>query len=232
MHRLGAPTVPKHGGHTVTPQPITENSQHEYSTTCDCKLCEMRRGFTAKHPGPAHEDPLGAARGIINGLICMIVIFACLAGAIWIWTGVVQARTNSVEPVAAPESLVHAREACPNNASLVKCRAALRHAYDAVAWQRSEQLKLAREMVGNVTAWACIHQGEGAWNAHTGNGYHGGLQMDATFERTYGRDMLQRYHGHAELWPPRAQIIVAQRAYSQGRGYAPWPNTSRACGLR
>jgi hypothetical protein len=86
-------------------------------------------------------------------------------------------------------------------------------------------------MLGNITAWTCIHQGEGAWNA-TGY-YHGGLQMDWPFMRTYGPDMLHRHHGAgAEAWTPREQIIVAQRAFMQGRGYNPWPQTSRACGLR
>src|SRR5262245_19100245 len=33
--------------------------------------------------------------------------------------------------------------------------------------------------------WECIHNGEGAWNSNTGNGYHGGLQMDYTFQRLY-----------------------------------------------
>lgn len=81
-------------------------------------------------------------------------------------------------------------------------------------------------------AWVCIHEHEGAWNANTGNGYHGGLQMDWSFMRSYGRSMLQKYGGRgAEVWTPAEQIRVAERAYVSGRGFYPWPNTARACGL-
>jgi hypothetical protein len=90
------------------------------------------------------EDPLGAARGIINGLICSLVILALLAGVILLWPSIGHARTNNTQPIAAPQSLLKARHACPNTASLVKCRAALRHAYDAVHWQRHERLHQGR----------------------------------------------------------------------------------------
>ena len=79
-------------------------------------------------------------------------------------------------------------------------------------------------------AFMCIHRYEGAWTGNTGNGYHGGLQMDSGFESTYGADYVTRWGG-AENWPPAAQIEVAIRAYSSGRGFSPWPNTARACGL-
>lgn len=76
----------------------------------------------------------------------------------------------------------------------------------------------------------CIHGGEGAWNDETGNGYHGGLQMDGSFETTYGPEFYARW-GNAGNWPPIDQIIAAWRAYSSGRGFTPWPNTGAACGL-
>lgn len=76
----------------------------------------------------------------------------------------------------------------------------------------------------------CIHRHEGAWTADTGNGYFGGLQMDWGFMRTYGGDYLARW-GTADAWPAWAQIEVAERAYRAGRGFEPWPNTARACGL-
>jgi hypothetical protein len=165
-----------------------------------------------------------------NKLALGILVTITLAAAYT--TGQATAQPAKVRPIRAPESLLRARAACPNTASIPTCRAALRRAYQAAAWQRSENLKLARRMLGKLTDWSCIHGGEGAWNADTGNGYYGGLQMDASFERTYGRDMLAKHHDHADTWTPREQIIVAQRAFNQGRGYAPWPNTSRACGLR
>jgi hypothetical protein len=76
----------------------------------------------------------------------------------------------------------------------------------------------------------CIHRGEGAWDSNTGNGYYGGLQMDYEFMRSYGPEYLARW-GTADRWPPAIQLLVAYRAYASGRGYNPWPNTARACGL-
>jgi hypothetical protein len=76
--------------------------------------------------------------------------------------------------------------------------------------------------------WMCIHAREGAWNSIDGL-YHGGLQMDPSFQASYGSDMVLRY-GSAERWPVAAQVAVAERAYHV-RGYTPWPNTARGCGV-
>lgn len=76
----------------------------------------------------------------------------------------------------------------------------------------------------------CIHRYEGAWTSNTGNGYYGGLQMDLEFQRLYGADFLARF-GTADSWPSWAQLQAAARAYAAGRGFGPWPNTARACGL-
>ena len=80
------------------------------------------------------------------------------------------------------------------------------------------------------SAFACIHHYEGSWHSDTGNGYYGGLQMDLSFQHRYGADYLRRY-GTADRWPAWAQIQAAVRAYSSGRGFYPWPNTARFCGL-
>ncbi|HZP73000.1 MAG TPA: hypothetical protein VFA97_06440 [Gaiellaceae bacterium] len=79
-------------------------------------------------------------------------------------------------------------------------------------------------------AFLCIHRYEGAWNANTGNGYFGGLQMDVSFQRRYGDDFAARW-GTADNWPAWAQLETAARAYRSGRGFWPWPNTARICGL-
>jgi hypothetical protein len=79
-------------------------------------------------------------------------------------------------------------------------------------------------------AFTCIHRYEGAWNANNGNGYYGGLQMDYTFMQHYGGGYLRRW-GTADHWPAWAQIATSVRAYRSGRGFWPWPNTARACGL-
>jgi hypothetical protein len=87
----------------------------------------------------------------------------------------------------------------------------------------------------DVPAWLladfmCIHRYEGSWTANTGNGYYGGLQMDLGFQRLYGADFIARF-GTADGWPAWAQLEAAGRAYGSGRGFGPWPNTARACGL-
>jgi hypothetical protein len=81
-----------------------------------------------------------------------------------------------------------------------------------------------------ASAFMCIHRYEGAWDSNTGNGYYGGLQMDWSFMRAYGGDFLARW-GTADAWPAWAQIEAATRAHRSGRGFSPWPNTARACGL-
>ena len=79
-------------------------------------------------------------------------------------------------------------------------------------------------------SFECIHGFEGAWDSNTGNGYYGGLQMDLQFQSLYGPEFLSRW-GTADNWPPWAQLVAAVRAYQSGRGFAPWPNTARFCGL-
>jgi hypothetical protein len=83
---------------------------------------------------------------------------------------------------------------------------------------------------GLTSAFMCIHRYEGPWNANTGNGFYGGLQMDWSFMRAHGADFLARW-GTADRWPAWAQIEAAARAHRSGRGFYPWPNTARACGL-
>jgi hypothetical protein len=78
-------------------------------------------------------------------------------------------------------------------------------------------------------AWLCIHRHEGRWNDPHAP-YYGGLQMDLSFQRLYGRDLLRR-KGTADKWSPVEQMWVAERALRAGRGFHPWPNTARYCGL-
>lgn len=80
--------------------------------------------------------------------------------------------------------------------------------------------------------WLCIYSHENGgygWSANTRNGYHGGLQMDREFERDYGARLLAT-KGDAENWTPLEQMWVAERAW-RTRGFGPWPNTARMCGL-
>lgn len=94
-------------------------------------------------------------------------------------------------------------------------------------------------LIGNANAWDCIHGGEGDWE-DGGNPFWGGLQMDWGFIHTYGGDMIRKYgepqgyagaNGWKNPWTPQEQMMVAERARASGRGYYPWPNTARDCGL-
>ena len=80
-----------------------------------------------------------------------------------------------------------------------------------------------------LRAWTCIQRHEGPWNDPNAP-YYGGLQMDIHFQRLYGAELLRR-KGTADNWTPIEQIWVAERAYRSGRGFHPWPNTARYCGL-
>lgn len=93
------------------------------------------------------------------------------------------------------------------------------------------QRLLARywSMLGPVSAWMCIHSYEGSWQ-DAYDPYWGGLQMDKGFQRHYGSDMIRAYGALANRWHPYDQMIVATRAYLS-RGFYPWPNTARYCGL-
>ncbi len=77
--------------------------------------------------------------------------------------------------------------------------------------------------------WLCIHRFEASWS-DSGDPYWGGLQMDRGFMRTYAPRLLLR-RGLADRWTALEQMWVAERAHRSGRGYSPWANTARACGL-
>jgi hypothetical protein len=79
------------------------------------------------------------------------------------------------------------------------------------------------------SGWLCIQRYEGAW-ADPDPPYYGGLQMDISFQRRYGGELLRR-KGTADRWTPLEQMWVAERAHRSGRGFYPWPSTASACGL-
>lgn len=88
--------------------------------------------------------------------------------------------------------------------------------------------QLRRQLVPHFDQWVCIHGYEGAWN-DPDPPYYGGLQMDLEFQATYGGDLLRR-KGTADHWTLWEQMLVAERAYVS-RGFNPWPQTARWCGL-
>ena len=79
------------------------------------------------------------------------------------------------------------------------------------------------------SAWRCIHRYEGSWRDGTGP-YYGGLQMDIGFMSRYGGHLFRR-KGTANNWTPLEQMWAGERALRAGRGFDPWPDAARLCGL-
>lgn len=119
----------------------------------------------------------------------------------------------------------HARYVCNNGANAHK-----RWACKARIWLRKEYRQTYRILhpqpkLSHQAGWLCIHSREGAWNANTGNGYYGGLQM------TYGwMGQVTR----ADLLTPMQQMAAAEGGYWKS-GYSDawmrgqWPNTYPPC---
>ncbi len=109
----------------------------------------------------------------------------------------------------------------------------LRHARQTIRRQTLLAREQARDYADDYgirsSAFLCIHRYEGSWT-DPGAPFWGGVQMDYDFMATYGGPFLRAW-GTADHWPPYIQVAVAEYARLSGRGYAPWPNTARACGL-
>jgi hypothetical protein len=107
------------------------------------------------------------------------------------------------------------------SAAQLRQQAKVWRAREHAAWWRATHPPLLRD-------WNCIHQYEGSWTDH-GAPYWGGLQMDYSFQSTYGGWLL-RHKGTADHWTSFEQIWTAVRAW-RVRGFSPWPNTARDCGV-
>jgi hypothetical protein len=79
-----------------------------------------------------------------------------------------------------------------------------------------------------LQAWNCIHHHEGSWTDPDAP-YWGGLQMNYTFQASYG-DWFLKHKGTANHWAPLAQIWAGVRAW-RVRGFEPWAGTAHACGV-
>jgi len=93
---------------------------------------------------------------------------------------------------------------------------------------RAARLQYQRWYAAMLDKWGCIHRHEGAWD-DPNPPHYGGLQFDDSFQQTYGPEFFRRW-GDAGNWPIWAQLIAAERAY-RTRGFGPWPNTRRMCGV-
>ncbi len=95
--------------------------------------------------------------------------------------------------------------------------------------RRAAAARRLAERPPHMAQFLCIHHYEGSWT-DSGSLYYGGLQMDLGFQRTYAPRLL-RTKGTADHWTPLEQMWAAERAHRSGRGFYPWPNTARYCGL-
>jgi hypothetical protein len=106
----------------------------------------------------------------------------------------------------------------------------VRGAKQALArWERrAKAVRRQAKHPPHEAALLCIHRFEGSWR-DAGAPFWGGLQMDYGFQATYGAWLL-RTKGTADHWSPLEQMWVAAKAV-RSRGFYPWPNTARYCGL-
>jgi hypothetical protein len=99
----------------------------------------------------------------------------------------------------------------------------------ASRWRRrSTQTHEAARHPPHLRQFLCIHRYEASWR-DGGAPYYGGLQMDLGFQESYGGWLYTR-KGTADHWSPLEQIWIAEKAL-RSRGFWPWPNTARSCGL-
>ncbi len=126
-------------------------------------------------------------------------------------------------------------------ASAYSARHTSGHAYRrwvlALWRQRAVRARAQAQRPPHRSAWLCLQRYEGHWRSYpggpgvlnSGGPYYGGLQMDLSFQRRYGGYLLRR-KGTANRWSRLEQMWVAERAHRE-RGFTPWPNTARTCGL-
>jgi len=128
--------------------------------------------------------------------------------------------------VSQKQNLAHAKYLCNRGRHIVK-----RWGCHAVKWLTKELNETKEAMRPRVAAlshysgWMCIHAREGSWNAQTGNGYYGGLQM------SYG---WAGRVSNAALLSPDAQVAAAEAEAAEHRwdyGWmaSQWPNTFPPC---
>jgi hypothetical protein len=182
---------------------------------------------------------------------CACALFVALAGA-----ATLRAATTPPEPVQTTATTEESEEKQqPVLSQRERQRLIDRYRHEAWRWQRvmgrsytrrlrnppdafHQKIEVWKKVAAKMRKhaqnpphrrqWLCIQRYEGAWNDPNAP-YFGGLQMDYSFMTTYGRHLLLT-KGTADKWTPLEQMWVAERAY-RTRGFYPWPNTARYCGL-
>jgi hypothetical protein len=169
-----------------------------------------------------------------------VIAIAALAAA-----SVAVPTAGAAEPASVVDQILDAREKTwrwqdvmqrvrtngPLDREALAAASSARQEWTLTRWtERARTMRRRAVSPPHEAEFRCIHSHEGPWNANTGNGYYGGLQMDLTFQRQYSTRKLRR-KGTADRWSPLEQIWVAERALREGRGFYPWPTAARRCGL-
>ena len=102
-------------------------------------------------------------------------------------------------------------------------------------WQRAPRAPSARPSTRRTAPSGSASTATSATRARAGarapaTATTAACRWTSTSSATYGRELLRR-KGTANKWTPVEQMWVAERAYRSGRGFYPWPNTARYCGL-
>ncbi len=165
-----------------------------------------------KHPHPASSDTAAHPRGCHSARKAV----KFYVGRVAFWRDQMGAgRERGLVPLAScPQYLAHVLQH-----KAYKMRAA----YSRLQAKRRAYFRRLYEQ------WRCIHEHEGAWDANTGNGYYGGLQMTTWFQQHYGSEFWRRW-GTADKWPVWAQLTAAERARQSDGDYGQW-GTAHTCGL-
>ena len=140
--------------------------------------------------------------------------------------------TEAVPPKQQAKPAVYLNKTAKQWHARAVYRTAQRNALRADVRRLKKAVKTEIRNVGShplERAFLCIHTYEGSWTDPDAP-YWGGVQMDLSFQRTYGAEFLRAW-GTADNWPISVQLAVAMRAYLSGRGFYPWPNTARYCNL-
>lgn len=138
----------------------------------------------------------------------------------------------SAAPITKPQKVTHLGKTARQWHARAVWRTTQRDRFKQDATRLRTLLRAEIQIVGShpmERAFLCIHAGEGSWTDPNAP-YWGGLQMDMSFQRAYGPEFLRAF-GTADHWPTSVQMAVAIKAHLSGRGYFPWPNTARRCGL-
>lgn len=147
----------------MSPQPAakhddTRDPKHPYDSLCGCNRCE-RSELRAYKRGYAQDPPRMAWRGPLVLLSVMLITAVMVCSLLYLAFGDTKAhaREGAIHPVPIPAAHARARATCPLDKPLI-CRAALIHAYEAIAWAKKERTHRWAPTVEMAIQLACASQ--------------------------------------------------------------------------